>query len=106
MSVAIAKTLESAIHPEGPAWHTVGPDEVLSLQHVDARTGLTTQEADSRRVKYGANRLTEAKKEPRWRAFLRQYTDPMQIVLVVAGVLSFYPVKQYGTALVIFGLTL
>ena len=50
--------------------------------------------------------MAEAKAVPRWKAFIRQYVDPMQIVLLAAGFLSFWPVKQYGTALVILGLTL
>ena len=37
----------------------------------------------SRRV--GPNKFTETAVEPRWRAFVRQYRDPMQIVLLVAG---------------------
>ncbi len=106
MSAATAPAVEAGAHPEGPAWHTVGTGEVFALQHVDEATGLGSREVESRRAQYGPNRLSEAKKEPRWRAFLRQYADPMQIVLVVAGALSLYPVKQYGTALVIFLLTL
>src|SRR4051794_37727196 len=101
-----ATTLDTGARPEGPAWHTVSPAEVFTLQHVDERSGLTTQDVASRRAQYGPNALAEAKKEPPWKAFARQYADPMQIVLVVAGALSLYPIKQYGTALVIFGLTL
>ncbi|HEY2814204.1 MAG TPA: HAD-IC family P-type ATPase, partial [Acidimicrobiales bacterium] len=52
------------------------------------------------------NRLAEPAKEPAWRAFVRQYADPMQIVLLAAGIGSLYPVKQYGTGLVILLLTL
>src|SRR5215217_305511 len=48
----------------------------------------------------------EPKAEPRWHAFVRQYQDPMQIVLLVAGVISIYPVKQPGTGIVIVLLTL
>src|SRR4029079_17820 len=51
-------------------------------------------------------RFAEAKTEPRWKAFARQYQDPMQIVLVVAGVISIYPVKQAGTGIMILLLTL
>ena len=38
--------------------------------------------------------------------FLRQYKDPMQIVLLAAGVISIYPVKQPGTGIMIMALTL
>ena len=53
-----------------------------------------------------AEPFAEAKTESRWHAFLRQYQDPMQIVLLVAGVISIYPVKQPGTGIVILLLTL
>jgi P-type Ca2+ transporter type 2C len=106
MNATSTSTLTAYAQPDGPVWHTVSTADVFALQSVEERTGLTTAEAASRRERYGPNRLTEAAKEPRWRAFVRQYADPMQIVLVVAGALSLYPVKQYGTALVILGLTL
>ena len=40
------------------------------------------------RQRFGPNKFAEGKREPRWRAFLRQYADPMQIVLLVAGIVS------------------
>jgi Ca2+-transporting ATPase len=43
---------------------------------------------------------------PRWRAFFRQYRDPMQIVLLAAGVGSLYPLKQLGTGILLILLTL
>ena len=68
--------------------------------------GLTSDEAAERLARYGPNRFAEAKTESRWHAFLRQYQDPMQIVLLAAGVISIYPVKQPGTGIVILLLTL
>ena len=46
------------------------------------------------------------RKEPRWQAFLRQYRDPMQIVLLAAGVLSLFLPGQVATGVVLIGLTL
>src|SRR5207244_7502252 len=43
---------------------------------------------------------------PRWRAFVRQYRDPMQIVLLVAGLGSIWPLHELGTGLVLLLLTL
>ena len=73
---------------------------------VEPEHGLTSDEAAERLERYGPNRFAEAKAEPRWHAFLRQYRDPMQIVLLAAGVISIYPVKQPGTGIVILLLTL
>jgi magnesium-transporting ATPase (P-type) len=73
---------------------------------VDAERGLTSGEAAERVSRYGPNRFAEAKAESRLHAFLRQYQDPMQVVLLVAGLISIYPVKQPGTGIVILLLTL
>ncbi|HKE81005.1 MAG TPA: cation-transporting P-type ATPase [Solirubrobacteraceae bacterium] len=87
-------------------WHVLAPEAVAQQQGVDPARGLTGDEAAERLARFGPNRFAEAKTEPRWHAFLRQYEDPMQIVLVVAGVISIYPVKQPGTGIVILLLTL
>jgi Ca2+-transporting ATPase len=89
-----------------PTWHTRSREGVAEELHVEPARGLTNDEAAQRLAQYGPNRFAEAKTESRWRAFVRQYRDPMQIVLLVAGVISIYPVKQTGTGIVILLLTL
>jgi Ca2+-transporting ATPase len=91
---------------EGPTWHVLSRESTVEELHVAPDRGLTSDEAAERLARYGPNRFAEAKAEPRWHAFLRQYQDPMQIVLVAAGVISIYPVKQPGTGIVILLLTL
>ena len=90
---------------EAPVWHTLPTEVVAQELDVEPDRGLTSEEAASRLARYGPNRFTEAKSESRWHAFLRQYEDPMQIVLLVAGIISIYPVKQVGTGIVILLLT-
>jgi magnesium-transporting ATPase (P-type) len=87
------------------AWHALPVSEVLDLQGVDAGTGLAETEVAHRRERFRPNRFTEAKSEPRWRAFVRQYQDLMQIVLVAAAIASFWPVKEYETGLVLIAIT-
>jgi Ca2+-transporting ATPase len=107
MNAAVAPAAdEAAAGTEPTPWHTLDGAAVLERQQVDQQQGLTTAEADTRRARYGPNKMAEAAAEPGWRAFLRQYADPMQIVLLVAGLGSLYPIKEYGTGLVILGLTL
>jgi Ca2+-transporting ATPase len=89
-----------------PAWHTLGVDEALRVQGVDAAVGLSLADVDARTKQYGPNAFAAAKKESRWQAFLRQYQDPMQIVLVVAGLISLVILRQWGTGIVLLGLTL
>ena len=88
------------------AWYALSPDEVASRVGVDPATGLTAAEAASRLASVGPNAFAVAEVEPRWRAFVRQYRDPMQIVLLVAGIGSLYPLKELGTGLVLLFLTL
>jgi P-type Ca2+ transporter type 2C len=92
--------------PEAPTWHVRSRTDVVAELDVEPEHGLTGAEAAERLERYGPNRFAEAKQESRWHAFLRQYRDPMQIVLVVAGVISIYPVKETGTGIVILLLTL
>jgi Ca2+-transporting ATPase len=88
-----------------PAWYALPEGDVAEQLGVDVDQGLSTGEAAERTRRYGANRFAEATPEPRWRAFVRQYRDPMQIVLLVAGILSLYPLKELGTGLVLLFLT-
>jgi Ca2+-transporting ATPase len=84
----------------------MSPDEALAAQGVDAATGLSAAEVTRRRTTFGPNKFAEAKKEPRWQAFLRQYRDPMQVVLLAAGVVSLFLPDQFTTGLALIGLTL
>src|SRR6516162_3530076 len=68
--------------------------------------GLTSAEAATRAQRFGLNKLAEGRAEPRWHAFVRQYRDPMQIVLLAAGIGGLYPLKQLGTGLLLILLTL
>ncbi|WP_433063637.1 cation-translocating P-type ATPase [Dactylosporangium sp. CS-033363] len=91
---------------EAPPFHALSVAEALAAEHVEAQQGLAADEVDRRRAQYGPNRFAEARREPRFKAFLRQYADLMQIVLLVAGIGSIYPLKQYGTGLLLIALTL
>src|SRR3954464_1955140 len=90
---------------EAPTWHMLPQEGVAQELGVEAGRGRRREEAASRLARYGPNRFAEAKTEARWHAFVRQYEDPMQIVLLVAGLISIYPVKQPGTGVVILLLT-
>ena len=88
------------------AWHTLTADEARARLGVDYGTGLDSGEVERRRQEVGLNRLAEAEKEPGWRAFLRQYEDLMQLVLLGAAIVSVVALKEFSTALVIFAVTL
>jgi P-type Ca2+ transporter type 2C len=86
-------------------WYAQSPDQVASGLAVDPAVGLSSSEVADRADRFGPNRFAEAEQEPRWRAFERQYHDPMQIVLLIAGLGSFYPVRQPGTGVVLIALS-
>jgi Ca2+-transporting ATPase len=92
--------------PRSVAWHTLDPADVAVRLEVDPASGLSSEAAATRLASVGPNKFAEAAVEPRWRAFVRQYRDPMQIVLLVAGIGSLYPLKELGTGLVLLLLTL
>ncbi len=83
---------------QNPVWHTISSEEALREQGVDAATGLSQAEVEHRLKQFGLNKCTEEKKEPSYIAFLNQYRDPMQIVVVMAAIVSLV-VKQWSTAL-------
>src|SRR5690349_3756977 len=87
-------------------WFTLEGEAVAGELGVDTAAGLAPAEASSRLERYGPNAFVAAATEPRWRAFVRQYRDPMQIVLLVAGICSIWPLKELGTGLVLLVLTL
>jgi Ca2+-transporting ATPase len=91
---------------DAPVWHVLSREGAVAELGVEPERGLTSEQAAERLQRHGPNKFAEAKAESRLSAFLRQYRDPMQIVLLVAGVISIYPVKQPGTGIVILLLTL
>ncbi len=93
-------------HAPATAWHALDPGAALAAQHVTVEAGLTSAEADARRATYGPNTFAEAKKSSRWQQFSSQYADPMQIVLLVAGIVCLFLPGQFYTGIFLILLTL
>jgi len=96
----------STVAPEAAVWHALAPEAALARQGVTAEAGLSTVEVAKRTAAFGPNRFAEGAGEPRWQAFLRQYKDPMQVVLFAAGVLSMFIPDQAATGIVLIFITL
>ena len=90
---------------EGMDWHGTTADDACAQLGVDPGNGLDADEVGRRRAQVGPNRLAEAESEPGWRAFLRQYRDLMQLVLVGAAVVSIAALQELSTGIVILALT-
>src|SRR5215212_9971532 len=88
------------------AWYRLSPAQVAEKLGVDPAKGLSAAEVQSRLSTYGPNQMVAAKKEPGWKAFLRQYQDLMQQVLLGAGIINQLVTHDLGTTVVLIGLTL
>ena len=73
---------------------------------VDPAPGLSAAEVDRRRQEYGSNVLAAKKAESGLQAFLRQYQDLMQIILVGAAIVNQVVTGESGTTIVLIGLTI
>jgi Ca2+-transporting ATPase len=80
-------------------------EEAARQLGVEMAKGLSSAEAQQRLQQYGPNQLAEKKKEPGWQAFLRQYGELMQIVLVVAAIVNLVFTGDWSTTLVLLALT-
>ena len=90
---------------EGMDWHGMTAEDACAQLGVDPGNGLDADEVGRRRAQVGPNRLAEAESEPGWQAFLRQYRDLMQLVLVGAAVVSIAALQELSTGIVILALT-
>src|SRR5262245_9454325 len=91
----------------GPAgWHGWPVSEVAREFGVEVEHGLNADEARRRLDSHGPNKLEGGKKESGFEAFVRQYRDFMQIILLAAAAITLIVTGDVGTAIVLAGLTL
>ncbi len=58
------------------------------MVHNKTYSGLTDAQVAESRRKFGINVLTPPKQNPWWKEFLKKFSDPLIIILMIAGVLS------------------
>jgi Ca2+-transporting ATPase len=102
---AVETTPTPGAVPDPVVWHNLTPEEASAQLGVDPANGLDAAEVERRRAEVGPNKLAEGEKEPGWHAFLRQYRDLMQLVLVGAAIVSVAALQEFGTGIAILGLT-
>ena len=100
----------TSLETRDPGKSTLNPvaadfDVVARELQVQTDQGLSADEARARLASYGPNKLAGGKKESPLRAFLRQYQDFMQLVLLAAAVINLLATQDLGTTLVLAGLT-
>lgn len=84
------------------SWHNKSVEDTL-LQLEVTKSGLTSEEVNSRRLEYGENKLKDPVQTPGWLRFLSQYNDPLNYLLIGAALvaLTIHP-DQPGDAIFIF----
>jgi Ca2+-transporting ATPase len=88
-----------------PGWHGSEVSVVAGELGVEPEQGLGVEEARRRLGSHGRNRLAGAKKESGLQAFVRQYRDFMQLILLAAAIISLVVTGDVGTSVVLAGLT-
>jgi P-type Ca2+ transporter type 2C len=93
-------TRDRPVAPSRP-WYALPAAAATDNWDVDPRVGLSEAEAGRRLAEHGRNQLAEAPREPRWRAFLRQFQDLMIIILLIAAVVSLVVSREWETPIAI-----
>ncbi|WP_200762994.1 HAD-IC family P-type ATPase [Nitrosophilus alvini] len=75
--------------PTVPAWYAKKPEEVALLLHTDPQKGLSEDEARKRFKIYGPNQLKTARKERWYKILLRQFSDILIIILLIAAAIAY-----------------
>jgi magnesium-transporting ATPase (P-type) len=71
---------------DNPNWYNQSPDELFDILQ-SSSSGLSENVAGARLQQYGPNEL-EFRKTPAWIRFLRQFNDPMVIILLVTAAVT------------------
>jgi len=70
-------------------FHAQKITEVSRDLQVDIQTGLTAEEARRRKLKYGSNKLPEAKPPAVFIVFIKQFHNLFTYILLAAAIISF-----------------
>jgi P-type Ca2+ transporter type 2C len=91
--------------PSGTDPHAMEVAEVARQLGVEPELGLSATVAAERLRSHGPNKLAGGKKESGFHAFVRQYQDFMQIILLAAAVINSLVTDDMGTSILLAGLT-
>src|SRR3954465_9402219 len=86
--------------------HPLPAGAVAQKLQVNPAEGLSTAEAAQRLQKYGPNQLAGKQKESGFQAFLRQYGDFMQILLLATAAINQIFTGSWSTTILLVGLTI
>jgi P-type Ca2+ transporter type 2C len=69
-------------------WHISG-NQALAALETDSKKGLTDDEANKRRIRFGSNTLTQAKKTTSFEILIRQFKSLIVLLLAAAAVAAY-----------------
>jgi len=72
------------------AYSLLTPEETQQRLNTSLTHGLSPTDADARLLQYGANELPHEKPEPVWLRFLKQFKEPLILLLLASAVISFF----------------
>ena len=70
------------------SWYQREVTDISEELGTDLTKGLTQKEAEARLLIYGANSIRVGKRVTLWAIILRQFSNPLSLVLIVAGLLT------------------
>jgi len=89
----------------GKNWHQLPPKQVVRLLNSDDEFGLDKFEVNRRLERFGRNVITSEKKQSGFVRFLKQFNNPLMLLLVASSVVTAV-VKDVLDAAIIFGVVL
>lgn len=81
-------------------WHEISLEQVINRLKTNIKTGLNTQEVAQRLDKNGKNILPKGKQTPAWLLFIKQFNNPLVIILITAAGITAW-LKEYTDTSVI-----
>ena len=102
--MAVTDQVPASTGPVDERWYTLPVDDVVQRLGVDPATGLAPTTAAERLESDGPNALPAEAGVPGWRRFVAQYAAYMQIILLIAGIVSF-AIGEWSTGLLLLVLT-
>ena len=86
-------------------WHELDPVEVAKKLEASLEAGLTGEQVQVRRARDGKNELPKARREGPVRLFLRQFSQPLVLILLIAVGVTL-GLREFVDAAVIFAVVL
>jgi magnesium-transporting ATPase (P-type) len=99
-----AKTVEPQGNAAARAWHALPMAEIFAALGTGPE-GLTSEEAEARKLRFGPNRLPDPRKRNELLRFLQQFHNLLIYVLLAAAALA-AAIGHYVDALVVLGVVL